>query len=147
MSAVSDSLWSHGLCSQWNSPDQNTGVGSHSLLQGIFPTQGWNPGLPHCRRILYQLSHKGSPSLLDRGYFLPFPPPLVFPELPLSSWVTCISCNLVLFSGATSKDWLVTDSEVQSPSRPPQSTLDQAPTRIYPASAPSPSAMVCGIKT
>ena len=36
------------------------GVGSHSLLQGIFPTQGSNPGLPHCRRILYQLSHKGS---------------------------------------------------------------------------------------
>ena len=41
---------------------KNTGVGSHSLLQGIFPTQGSNPGLPHCRQILYQLSHKGSPS-------------------------------------------------------------------------------------
>ena len=39
---------------------QNTGVGSPSLLQGIFPTQGLNPGLPHCRWILYQLSHKGS---------------------------------------------------------------------------------------
>ena len=39
---------------------QNTGVGSISLLQGIFPTQGSNPGLPHCRQILYQLSHKGS---------------------------------------------------------------------------------------
>ena len=37
-----------------------TGVCSLSLLQGIFPTQGWNPGLLHCRRILYQLSHKGS---------------------------------------------------------------------------------------
>ena len=37
------------------------GVGSHSLLQGIFPTQGSSPGLPHCRRILYQLSHQGSP--------------------------------------------------------------------------------------
>ena len=44
----------------WNSPGQNTGVGSLSLLQGIFPTQGSNPGLPHCRRILYQLSHQGS---------------------------------------------------------------------------------------
>ena len=44
--------------SPWNSPGQNTGVGSLSLLQGIFPTQGTNPGLPHCRRILYQLSHK-----------------------------------------------------------------------------------------
>ena len=35
-------------------------MGSYSLLQGIFPTQGWNPGLPHCRRILYCLSHQGS---------------------------------------------------------------------------------------
>ena len=48
-------------CSPWNSPGQNTGVGSLSLLQGIFPTQGLNAGLPHCRWILYQLSHKGSP--------------------------------------------------------------------------------------
>ena len=39
-------------------PSQNTGVGSLSLPQGIFPTQGSNPGLPHCRRILYQLSYK-----------------------------------------------------------------------------------------
>ena len=43
-----------------HSPGQNTGVGSLSLLQGIFPTQGLNPGLPHCRQILYQLSHQGS---------------------------------------------------------------------------------------
>ena len=43
-----------------NSPGQNTGVGSRSLLQGIFPSQGWNPGLPHCRRSLYQLSYQGS---------------------------------------------------------------------------------------
>ena len=48
-------------CSPWNSPVQNTGVGSRSLLQGIFPIQGLNPGLPHCRWILYQLKHKGSP--------------------------------------------------------------------------------------
>ena len=40
---------------------KNTGVGSLSLLLGIFPNQGSNPGLPHCRWILYQLSHKGSP--------------------------------------------------------------------------------------
>ena len=59
--SVSDSLWPHGLYSPWNSPGQNTGVGSLSLLQGIFPTQGSNLGLPHCRQILYQLSHKGSP--------------------------------------------------------------------------------------
>ena len=47
----------------WNSPGQNTGVGSLSLLQRIFPIQGSNPGLPHCRQILYQLSHKGSPRI------------------------------------------------------------------------------------
>ena len=59
-SGVSDSLRLHGLYSPWNSPGKNTGVGSLSLLQGIFPTQGLNPGLPHCRQILYQLSHQGS---------------------------------------------------------------------------------------
>ena len=58
---VSDSLWPHGLYSPWRSPGQNTRVGSRSLLQGIFPTQGSNPGLPHGRQILYQLSHQGSP--------------------------------------------------------------------------------------
>ena len=45
----------------WNSPGQNTGVGSDFLLQGIFPIQGLNPGLLHCRQILYHLSHQGSP--------------------------------------------------------------------------------------
>ena len=53
----------HGLYSPWNSPGQNTGVGS--LLKGIFPTQESNPGIPHCRQILYQLSHKGSPRILE----------------------------------------------------------------------------------
>ena len=49
----------------WNSPGKNTGVGCHSLLQGIFPTQVSNPGLLHCRQILYHLSHQGSPIMLD----------------------------------------------------------------------------------
>ena len=48
------------LYSLWNSPGQNTGVGSLPLLQGIFLTQGLNPGLLHCRQIFYQLSHKGT---------------------------------------------------------------------------------------
>ena len=71
-------LQPHGLYSSWNSPGQNTGVGSLSLLQGIFPTQGSNPGLLHCRWILYQLSHKVSPRMLEwiaypfsRGSFWP----------------------------------------------------------------------------
>ena len=55
-SVVSDSLPTHGLYSLWNSP-----VCSLSLLQEIFPTQGSNPSLPHCRQILYQIGHKGSP--------------------------------------------------------------------------------------
>ena len=59
-SVVSDSLWPHVLYSSWNSLGQNTGVGSLSLLQRIFPTQGSNPGLLHCRWILSQLNHKGS---------------------------------------------------------------------------------------
>ena len=53
-----------GLYSTWNSPDQDTGVGSLSLLQRIFPTQGSNSSLLHCK-ILYQLSHNGSPSLRE----------------------------------------------------------------------------------
>ena len=57
-SIVSDSLQPHGLYSPWNSPGQNTGVGSCSLLQEIFSTQGSNPCLPHCRWILYHLSHR-----------------------------------------------------------------------------------------
>ena len=63
-SVVSDSLWPHRLYSPWNSPGQNTGVGSISFLQGIFPIQGLKPGLWHCRQI-YQLSHKGSPGMLE----------------------------------------------------------------------------------
>ena len=68
---MSNSLWPHGLYSPWNSPDQNTGVSSLSLLQGIFPTQGSNPGLLHCRWILDQLSHQGSPRILE-GVAYPF---------------------------------------------------------------------------
>ena len=62
---MSNSLWPRGLYSPWNSPRQNTRVDSLSLLQGIFPTQGSNPGLPHYRWILYQLGHKRSPRLLE----------------------------------------------------------------------------------
>ena len=47
------------------SPGKNTGVDCHYLLQGIFPTQGLNPGLPHCRQIIYHLSHQGSPKILE----------------------------------------------------------------------------------
>ena len=71
-------LRSHGLYSPWNSPGQNSGVGSQSLLQEVFPTQGSNPGLLHCRQILYRLSYQRSPRILEwiaypfsRGHFQP----------------------------------------------------------------------------
>ena len=65
-SGVSDSSRPHGLeparlLCPWDSPGKNTGVGCHSLLQGIFLTQGSNLGLLYCRQILYCLSHPGSP--------------------------------------------------------------------------------------
>ena len=67
-SVVSDSLLPHELYNPCNSPGQNTGVGSLSLLQGIFPSQRSNPGLLHCRQILYQLSHRRRyKSRLDGG--------------------------------------------------------------------------------
>ena len=82
---VYDSLQPHGLYSPWYSPVQNTGMGSLSLLQRIFPTPGLNPGLLHFRQILYHLSHKGNPS---------FPSKTVVPtlgytlgELSKSQWL------------------------------------------------------------
>ena len=68
-SFMSDSLQSHQpsqparLLSPWNSPGKNTGVGSHSFLQGIFPTQGMNLGLPKCRQILYPYKARVSKDL------------------------------------------------------------------------------------
>ena len=77
----------HGI----DSPGKSTGVGSHALLQGIFPTQGWNLGLQHCKQVLYHLSHLGSPNqpevyicplLLDPPSHLP---PLFHPSRLLQS--------------------------------------------------------------
>ena len=87
-SVVSDSLWPHGLYRPWNSPGQNTGVGNLSLLQGIFPTQGSNQGLPHCRRILSQVSHKWSPSILE---WVAYPFPSGFSQLRNQTRVSCIA--------------------------------------------------------
>ena len=104
-----------------DSPGKNTGVHCHVLLQGIFPTQGWNPGFPHCGRILYHLSHQGSPnwcigsvqfshsvvssSLWPHGRQharppCPSPTPRVHPNpCPLSRWChPTISSSVVHFS-------------------------------------------------
>ena len=87
-SVVSHSLWPHGLYSPWNSPGQNTGVGSLSLLQGIFPTQGLSPGLLHCRQILYQLEPQGKPK--NTGVGSPSLLPWTFLAQE-SNWVSCIA--------------------------------------------------------
>ena len=89
-SEMSNSLQLHGLYSPWNSPGQNTGVGSLSLLQGIFPTQGSNLGLPLCRQILYQLSHQGSPRILEWVAYpslVDLPGPGIKPGSPACKWI------------------------------------------------------------
>ena len=91
-SVVSDSLLPQGLYSSWNSPGQNTEVSisfSMILLQGIFPTQGSNPGLPHCRLILYQLSHKRR--LVKTGWWARLP--VADSVHPGQSLRICISNN------------------------------------------------------
>ena len=100
-SVVSDSLWPRGLYSPWNSPSQNTGVGGLSLLQGTFPTQKSNPGLLHCRRILYQLSHKRSPRIL--GW-------IAYPFSSGSSWPrnqTRVSCT----AGRFFTNWAIREAQ------------------------------------
>jgi len=96
-SVMSDSLQPHGLYSSWNSPGQNTEVGSLSLLQGIFLTQGLNPGVPYCRQILYQLSHNkrnkvhNKCNLLESSQNHLTPPPLQPPQP--DPWENCLPWN------------------------------------------------------
>ena len=98
---MSDSLWLHGLYSPWNSPGQNTGVGSLSLLQGIFPTQGSNQGLLHCRWILYQLSHKRSPRILE---WVAYPFSSGFSQPRDQTGVSCIA-------GGIFNNWAIREAE------------------------------------
>ena len=82
----------HGLSLQGSfvhgdSPGKNTGVGCHALLQGIFPTQRTNPGLPPCMWILYHLSHQESPGILEWVAY-PFSSGSSPPRN--RTWVSCI---------------------------------------------------------
>ena len=68
-SVMSNCLRPHGLLCPWNFPGKSTRVGCRFLLQGIFLTQGSNPGLPHCRQMLYHLNHQGSPKNISLSPF------------------------------------------------------------------------------
>ena len=96
-SVVSDSLWPHELYSPWNSPGQNTGVGSFSLCQGIFPTQGLNPGLLHCRWDSLPSEPPGRPKNTEW---------VAYPFSSRSSWLrnqTRVSC----FAGRFFTNWTI----------------------------------------
>ena len=84
----SHSLRPHGLQSSRNSPGHNTRMGSRSLLQGIFPTHRLKPGLLHWGWILYQLSHKGSPRVLD---WIAYPFSSGSSQPRNQTWVSCIA--------------------------------------------------------
>ena len=78
---ISDFLWPHRLqparlLYHGDPPGKNTGVGCHALLQGIFPAQGLNPGLLHCRQILHHMSHQGSPKYMIKYMFCKYLLPL-----------------------------------------------------------------------
>ena len=112
-SAVSNSLRPHGLqrarlLCPWDSPGKNTGVGCHFLLQGIFPIQGLNLGLLHCRRILYHLSifpldvytNTAFPGAFPLSAYLKFQFPMLsilLPISPLSSIHRHLTCYFCLF--------------------------------------------------
>ena len=146
---MSNSLQPHGLQSARllcprDSPGKNTRVGCQALLQGIFPTQGPNPGLLHCRQILYQLNHQRSTRILE---WLPIPSPGNLPNPGIESGSPALQPDslpaelpgkpAVLFSSVQFSHSVVSDSlgphELQH-ARPPC----PSPTpRVHPNSCPS----------
>ena len=104
-------LWPTRFLCPWNSPSKNTAVGSHSLLPGIFQTQGLNPGLLHCGWILYHLSHQGSSRIL-KWVVYPFSRRSSWPRIWnvvscttgrfLTSWATRESVNIISLTKCTS---------------------------------------------
>ena len=122
---MSDSLQPCGLYSPWHSPGQNTGVGSLSLLQGIFLTQGLNEGLLHCRQILNQLNHKGSPRILEWVAY-PFSSRSFWPR----NW-TGVSC----IAGRFFNNWAAAAAK----------SLQSCPTLCDPIEGSPPGSLVPGI--
>ena len=109
-SVVSDSLQPHESNSLWNSPGQNTGVCSLSLLQWIFPTQGLKSGLPHCRWILYQLSHQGSTRILE---WVAYPFSSESSQPRTRTGVSCIACGFFTNWAIREAKWNKSDRERQ----------------------------------
>ena len=156
---LSDSLRPHGLYNppgssvHGDSPDKNTGVGCHPLLQGIFPTQGLNPGVPHCRWILYHLSHQGSPAAAAAAKSLQSCPTLCDPidSSPPSSAVPGIlqarTLEWVAISFSSAWNWKVKVKSLScvQPSVTPWTAAHQAPPSMgfsrqeYWSGVPSPS--------
>ena len=95
----------------WNSPGQNTGVVSLFLLQGIFPTQGSNPGLPHCRQILYQLSHQGSPRILE---WVAYPSPGDLPDPGIKPGSPALQADSLLTELSGKALWHVVEAKQYS---------------------------------
>ena len=93
-----------GFSLHGDSPGKNTGVGCHALLKGIFPIQGSNPGLLHCRQILYHLSHQGSPRILEW---------VAYPLSRGSSWhrnqtrLSCTACLSFRYLTGLSKPFIL----------------------------------------
>ena len=106
-SVMSDSLQPHGLYISLMHAILQARIlewVAISFFQGIFPTQGLNPGLPHCRRILYQLSYKGSPRTLEW---------VAYPFFSLSSWPrnwTGVSC----IAGRFFTNWAIREALIAS---------------------------------
>ena len=112
----------------WNSPGQNTGVGSLCLLQEIFPTQGSNPGLPHCRQILYQLSHKGSARILEWVSY-----PLSSGSSQPRNW-TGVSC----IAGRFLANYVIKEALVKLAAAAAMSLLQSCPTLCDPIDGSTP---------
>ena len=126
---MSDSLW------PWNYPGQNTGVDSLSLLQGIFLTQGSNTGLPHCRQILYQLSHKGSPRILE---WVAYPLLVDLPE-------PGIEVGVFYIAGGFFANWAISEGPFLPAAAAAAKLLQSCPTLCDPIYGSPPGSPVPGI--
>ena len=99
---VSDSSHPYGRLRRWISPGTHTGVGCHSLLQGIFPTQRLNLDFLHCRKVLYRLSHQGRPiALVLKSKFLLMAYMAIYELSPGGYFLDFISCDCELSSPHT----------------------------------------------